>query len=177
MILSHKNCIFNEFNDWVIEQLDHIMVEDNLFYSGYSTIRSRNQIHKEYPDFEKYILNLCDDKDLFIKECWINVNPKNGYQSVHDHSECDVAGTYYVCVPENSGVLKFYNPAPAVETLHRLKPYVEFTSTKVPNNGDIVFWHGYMKHEVTPNMSDDLRVSISFMMDIPETVRWSRFSR
>jgi hypothetical protein len=38
MILSHKNCIFNEFNDWVIEQLDHIMVEDNLFYSGYSRL-------------------------------------------------------------------------------------------------------------------------------------------
>ena len=106
----------------------------------------------------------------------LGINPKGGFQMRHNHCDCDIAGTYYLDVPiGNSGDVYFYHPAPAVETLNRIKPFWPFTHCQVPREQDLYFWPGYQDHEVRMNETEEERWSISFMMAIPQSVREQRF--
>jgi len=172
-----------EYHDQLKESLlsrkSEFCVADNLFNgTGYSTIRSQNRIHNEYPYFRDFI-ETCfaayDDK-LQVTHCWVNINGKGGYQHRHNHAGWDFVGTYYLSVPEsNTGYLSLYNPSPVVEAFHLVRPYHAFTHTHIPTEKDILIWPGYLDHEVTYNHSNEDRWSISFLMSLDEDTRRDRF--
>ena len=152
---------------------------DSLFNgTGYSTVRSHNQIHNDYPYFKDFIESCAqqyDDK-LLITHCWININGTGGYQTRHNHAGWDMVGTYYLSVSEsNTGYLNLYHPSPVVEAYHLTRPYHPFTHTHIPTEQDILIWPGYLDHEVTYNHSDDERWSITFLMSLDEDTRRDRF--
>lgn len=161
------------------ERRDEFCCEANRFYgTGYSTVHTNNQLHKEYPEFEEFVLQKQElfDPDLRFKYCWVNINPPGGYQMRHNHCDCDVAGTYYVDVPVgDSGDLLFSHPATSVETLNRIKPYWPGTHCQIPREQDLYCWPGYQDHEVRTNNTEEDRWTVSFMLEISRTVREQRF--
>ena len=63
----------------LLERRDEICCEENKFYgTGYSTIHTNPDIHKEYPDFNELLLQKQElfDPELRVTHCWVNVNPK-----------------------------------------------------------------------------------------------------
>ena len=169
----------DEFKAKVKSRRDEFAVDHNRFYgTGWSTVHTNSELHKDYPEFMEFLLSKQElfDPELEITHCWVNINPKGGFQMRHNHCDCDVAGTYYLDVPVgNSGDVYFYHPAPAVETLNRIKPFWPFTHCQVPREEDLYFWPGYQDHEVRMNETEEERWSISFMMAIPQSVREQRF--
>ena len=97
-----------EYHDQLKESLlarrHQFCVPDNIFNgTGYSTIRSQNLLHNEYPYFRDYLescIRPYDDK-LVITNCWVNINGHGGYQHRHNHAGWDFVGTYYLQVPED----------------------------------------------------------------------------
>ncbi|KAA3633360.1 MAG: hypothetical protein DWQ08_02015 [Proteobacteria bacterium] len=105
---------------------------------------------------------------------WANVNRNGDYHNVHNHPHSYLSGTYYVVVPSgwppragrddvNPGAISFFDPRPQanmnaiagdgqVEAEHRIDPAA----------GDILLWPAFLHHFVHPNLSDELRISISF---------------
>ncbi len=167
------------FQARLMSRRDEFCVPDNVFYgTGYSTIRSNNKLHKEYPDFGNFINQQisCFDDKLEITHCWVNINPKGAYQIKHNHAFCDMAGTYYLKVPpEDSGYIKFYNPSPAVEAMHIHRPYHPEQHLHIPTETDLLFWPGYLDHEVLYNHSDEERWTVSFLMSLNMLDRMERF--
>ena len=167
------------FQARLMSRRDEFCVPDNVFYgTGYSTIRSNNKLHKEYPDFGNFINQQisCFDDKLEITHCWVNINPKGAYQIKHNHACCDMAGTYYLKVPSgDSGYIKFYNPSPVVEAMHIHRPYHPFHHLHIPTETDLLFWPGYLDHEVLYNYSDEERWTVSFLMSLNMLDRMERF--
>ena len=172
-----------EYHDQLKESLlarrHQFCVPDNIFNeTGYSTIRSQNLLHNEYPYFRDYLescIRPYDDK-LVITNCWVNINGHGGYQHRHNHAGWDFVGTYYLQVPEdNTGYLNVYNPSPIVEAYHLVRPYHAFTHTHIPTETDVLFWPGYLDHDVTYNTGNKERWSISFLLNLDEDVRRDRF--
>jgi len=108
---------------------------------------------------------------LVVKECWANVNDKYAYNQPHTHPNALLSGAYYVQVPKNnSGQFILMDP--------RSQPWVmqpEFQE-QLPGNsqiqqippeeGRLIMFPSWLEHSVGQNLSDGLRVSLSFNIDL-----------
>jgi uncharacterized protein (TIGR02466 family) len=103
---------------------------------------------------------------LEITTCWAIVNGKMAYNSVHNHPNSILSGVYYLQAPENCGGIYFSDPRPASQML--IPPMEEFnlwTYPKVsykPHEGTMLLFPSWLLHGVEMNMSEELRVSLSF---------------
>lgn len=115
----------------------------------------------------------------FRVQAWANVNRFGDYHNLHNHPHAWLSGTYYVQVPEakplpgrsdrNPGAISFYDPRPQANMLAiRSDPQVDPEHRILPRAGEILVWPAFLHHLVHPNLSDELRVSISFNV----VLRW-----
>jgi len=115
----------------------------------------------------------------FHLQAWASVNRFGDYHNLHNHPHSWLSGTYYVQVPEpkplpgrsdrNPGAISFYDPRPQANMLAvRSDPQVDPEHRILPRAGEILLWPAFLHHFVHPNLSDELRVSISFNI----VLRW-----
>jgi uncharacterized protein (TIGR02466 family) len=103
---------------------------------------------------------------LEITTCWAIVNGKMAHNSVHNHPNSILSGVYYLQAPENCGGIFFSDPRPASQML--IPPVEEFnlwTFPKVsykPHAGMMLLFPSWLLHGVEMNMSEELRISLSF---------------
>ncbi len=103
---------------------------------------------------------------LKLNSLWINVLEPMGTHSSHIHPHSVISGTFYVSIPEGSSALRFEDPrlglmmnAPLRKgTRTDQQTFVSVT----PEAGTILLWESWLRHEVPINMSDDVRISVSF---------------
>lgn len=113
---------------------------------------------------------------------WSNVNRFGDYHDLHNHPHSYLSGTYYVAIPERAeedlqsrkdvrpGAITFYDPRGAVNmTAIKGDPHIEAEFTVRPKPGMLLLWPAFLHHFVHPNLSKELRVSISFNV----VLKWS----
>lgn len=150
-------------------------------YPGYTSYASLDDLPERFPEFgalkkhldkaaAKFAKALHWDMDgltLELDALWVNVLGEGGHHSGHIHPGSVISGTYYVCVPEGAGRIKFEDPrlammmaAPqltddAPESARRFV-YVS------PVEGRCLLWESWLRHEVMPSASEEARISVSF---------------
>jgi len=108
-------------------------------------------------------------------QAWANINRRGDYHNLHNHPHSYLSGTYYVAVPEvqrlgenqrqdlNPGAISFYDPRPQANMLAiRDDAQIEAEHRVQPQAGLMLLWPSFLHHLVHPNLSDELRVSVSF---------------
>ena len=105
---------------------------------------------------------------------WPNINRLGDYHDPHNHPYAYLSGTYYVCVPNQQapstsrsdirpGCITFYDPRGTVNmTAIKDDPQIEPEFTVSPKPGMILMWPSFLMHFVHPNLSEQMRISISF---------------
>ena len=102
---------------------------------------------------------------------WANVNGQFNFNAMHIHADALMSGVIYLKVArEDQGVIQFFDaregsPASYWRCFLDLRDETEMTQgvvTVTPREGDILLFPGWLKHWVTPNLTDDMRVSVSF---------------
>ena len=102
---------------------------------------------------------------------WANVNGQFNFNAMHIHADALMSGVIYLKVArEDQGVIQFFDaregsPAAYWRCFMNLPDETEMTQgvvTVTPREGDILLFPGWLKHWVTPNLTDDVRVSVSF---------------
>ena len=91
------------------------------------------------------------DREPILGNMWANINPPGGYNVPHIHPNSLFSGVYYIKAPKNSGRKEGKLP----KELWR-EVYLE------PVEGRIIIFPYYLWHNVTPNKSNDIRISVSF---------------
>lgn len=150
-------------------------------YPGYTSYASLEDLCDRFSVFELLRLQLkqaagafvaaahwdMGDKTLSLDHIWVNVLAPGGVHSGHIHPGSVISGTYYVEVPDDSSRLKFEDPRLA--QMMAAPPLNEFAPPEearffylTPKSGEVVLWESWLRHEVTENMSDTPRVSVSF---------------
>ena len=98
---------------------------------------------------------------------WLNVNPRGGYNSPHQHSDAHLSGVYYVDVPkaksEAGGAIEFLSPHPVrlLSTLIRSQLFSDRVRVQ-PTAGDLLIFPSQLMHWVHPNDSSKPRVTVAF---------------
>lgn len=118
-------------------------------------------IEKEVKDF--YLHGLAIESDIMITQSWVNRNINGGGTHVHYHHNSVISGVYYMDVPDNSTLIKFYKANVDRATVYRLEPdvnpnllkgnpYAQTVSTIPVANNEILLFPSYLPHGV-PNMA------------------------
>ena len=118
----------------------------------------------QYEIFKKEFLTL----KPVLGNMWANINYPSGYNRPHLHPNSLFSGVYWIKAPENSGNLMLYDPRPGVHTTMpdrkkgKLPSAVWREVHYKPRAGMIIMFPAWLWHEVQPNRSQDIRISVSF---------------
>ena len=154
----------------------------NHFLSDiYTTINYNPQLFKEedYKELSHCILSNCrsyykeleidvDSYSFTFTEMWFNISHKGQYQDKHRHPNCLTSGSYYLAVPPNSGALYLHSPLNSQLIVPVKKGTLENTSlvTIEPQENSLILFPSWLEHSVGQNKFDELRISISFNINI-----------
>jgi len=105
---------------------------------------------------------------LEMTQLWANVMPAGTVHSGHIHPLSTISGTVYIDVPQASSGLKFEDPRLAnfMGSIPRKSSKAGARSERYhvlkPEEGHVVLFESWLRHEVPPNPSKGERVSVSF---------------
>src|SRR5688572_19715021 len=148
---------------------------------GYTSYNSLARMHRMSPTFaalekriDKHVRRFANTlefdltgRKLTMTDCWVNVMTRQVVHGLHLHPLATVSGTYYVRTPRGCSGLKFEDPrldrymaAPPRKTRARLENKAWVT---IPaEQGRLVLFESWLRHEVAPNPTEAERISISF---------------
>ncbi len=152
----------------------------NLFESEDPAVQWLRQcVNKTIAD---YLRRLGIDYDVNWRlQGWANVNRAGDYHNLHNHPHSYLSGTYYVRVPTvwpprrgradlDPGAISFFDPRPQANVVAiRNDGQVNPEHRIDPRAGMMLLWPSFLHHLVHPNLSDELRISISFNV----ILKWS----
>ena len=143
--------------------------------NGWHSQTDMNRKH-EYDPLSKELFAM--QEEIFEKEyltqkpvlgnMWANINYPGGFNRPHLHPNALFSGVYWIKAPEKSGKLMLYEPRPGVHTTMpnrkkgKLPPQLWREIHYTPKAGMIVMFPAWLWHEVRPNQSNDIRISVSF---------------
>lgn len=154
------------------------------YRGGYTSYGSISQLHKISTTFEllekeinkhvrKFVRHLEMDinpKELKMSSCWINIMPTNVTHAMHIHPLSVISGTYYVQTPKNCSSIKFEDPRTEAfmaspPRKHDAKIHNQRFHSVQPQEGNVVLFESWLRHEVPANNANKERISISFNYD------------
>jgi uncharacterized protein (TIGR02466 family) len=148
---------------------------------GYTSYCSASRLHQRSPTFallgkridvhvKKFAQVLDFDltrRALVMTDCWINVMTRHVVHGLHLHPLASISGTYYVRTPPGCSGLKFEDPrldrfmaAPPRKSKSRRENQVWVTLPA--EQGNLVLFESWLRHEVAPNPTEAERISVSF---------------
>lgn len=155
-------------------------------YPGYTSYGSLNDLPWRFPAMKTLKTHLDRHVAAFVKDLaydlsgrkitldtlWVNVLAPGGFHTSHIHPHSVVSGTYYVAMPKGAAALKLEDPRLAMMMAappRKAKaPRDRRTFVAAPcEEGSLLLWESFLRHEVPMNGSDANRISVSF------NYRWS----
>ena len=168
---SETRVTFNEdFTSWIlgVKEKDQSVRKSNRGGWQSELYKPDNEMFKplvdEIKEFCKHLpLNI---KNVYIAQWWANVNNKGDWNTIHQHGQYHLSGTYYVKVPKDSGDVVFRDPRPGAIGNIFLNNKFDKGEFKRMNlmEGLLAIWPPYLDHFVEPSKTDEERISISFDM-------------
>tara|TARA_Y100001963_G_scaffold65069_1_gene90627 strand:- start:178 stop:705 length:528 start_codon:yes stop_codon:yes gene_type:complete len=93
-------------------------------------------------------------ENIVVQDYWGHIHEKNMSTASHNHIPSYVSSVLYVKIPKNAGHIVFSSKS---------NPYDNPRSEKFePEEGVYYMFPSFLDHFVTRNMSDDIRISLSF---------------
>lgn len=115
--------------------------------------------------------NISREKSFDDGLLWANINRSGDFNAPHTHPEAILSGAVYLKIAtEDQGQIQFFdardgNPTGQWSCFMQISDRTELTEdlySVTPREGDILFFPGWLRHWVTPNRTDEDRVSMSF---------------
>ena len=118
---------------------------------------------------EKNAFSFCKQLQKFsfsevnINHWWVNINYKNDINWEHTH-EGDLSGVYYINATEECGDLMLRSAAihPTYTSLNSFLLKTYSRKTIKAQNKKLVLFDSTLAHRVLKNLSEELRISVSF---------------
>ena len=169
-----------ELNHYLEKQILKLNKEDPKGVSktnagGWHSTTDMNK-KQEYDPLSKELFNMQDE--IFQKEyltmkpvlgnMWANINPPGGFNRPHLHPNSLFSGVYWIKAPKKSGNLMLYEPRPGVQCTMPNRKEGKLPSQLwrevhyEPKAGTCIMFPSWLWHEVKPNNSNDIRISVSF---------------
>jgi uncharacterized protein (TIGR02466 family) len=173
------------FNNRLLQECQQLRLDDaggqrwsaTNYPGGYTSYNSVNRMHEVSPTFaelqrrlDRHVRSFTSSlefdlaqRELAMTDCWVNIMPRHVVHTLHLHPLSTISGTYYVKTPKGCAGLKFEDPR-----LDRFMAAPPRTGDNRPwviipaEEGSLVLFESWLRHEVAPNPVAAERISISF---------------
>jgi uncharacterized protein (TIGR02466 family) len=149
---------------------------NDLVYEDWKDVHAMSSLFRNIEgQINQYRIDngLREDAYCFIDNWWININSGNSTNIIHVHPLSFFSGVYYVkCDPELHPGICFETPLKVKSAMwtsdiepnenQETNHFTARTWTYAPEVGKLLIFPSWMEHSVGENLTDDLRVSISF---------------
>jgi uncharacterized protein (TIGR02466 family) len=176
---------WHAFNKRLLQECQQLRVDDvggqrwsaKNYPGGYTSYNSVNRMHQVSPTFAELQRRLLRHvgsfasslefdlahRELTMTDCWVNIMPRQVVHTLHLHPLSTLSGTYYVKTPKGCPGLKFEDPRldrfmAAPPRTGASRPWVVIPAEE----GTLVLFESWLRHEVPPNPVAAERISISF---------------
>jgi uncharacterized protein (TIGR02466 family) len=172
----YKTSIINtEYINYFINLLKIQKDKDNINYvsnvGGFQS-KSLNILDKNIKEnlfikpASEYIKQFNKNYKIELLNFWINSNNKNDYNLLHNHTECNISGVYYIKAPESSGRIVFQN-GDLTKMSSKNQFYFDdpnfYSRYFLPvNQYNLILFPSETFHYVEPNRSNEERISVAF---------------
>ncbi|HET7811663.1 MAG TPA: TIGR02466 family protein [Steroidobacteraceae bacterium] len=148
---------------------------------GYTSYSSASRMHQMSPTFaqlqkriDAHVRRFANSLDfdltgrgLEMTDCWVNVMARHVVHGLHLHPLASISGTYYVRTPRGCSGLKFEDPRldrymAAPPRKERARRENQLWVTLPAEQGTLVLFESWLRHEVAPNPTETERISVSF---------------
>ena len=113
---------------------------------------------------------------------WYNTNRYGDHHAPHTHPRAYLSGTYYVRVPPapvsvddpraRPACISFYDPRTSANMITvGSEPDARAVHVVRPSAGTLMMWPSPVQHYVHPNLSEEIRISISFNVTLDRYTR------
>ena len=136
-----------------------------------SRVGWQSKLHKiqQLQPVQNYLdLNL-HTSPLVWSNAWININNTGAYNISHIHANCDYTCIYYLTdqcsdlVLEHPHLYEQHNAIQAITDEQLIEQHnIKMVHKLQPSKGDLLIFPAYVPHRVEPNISTNLRISISW---------------
>jgi uncharacterized protein (TIGR02466 family) len=157
-----------DYRDYILEMSTREPSEKKSNFGGW---QSRDNIHETEGIFRELtsalnkvaneILKDQGHRPVEVKEMWANVNGRHCCNGAHIHSGI-LSGVFYLQVPKDSGRLVLINPAVRSDG----RSLRESNYPIQPEKLACILFPSWLEHYVEPNLSDEVRISLSFNVDV-----------
>ena len=184
-----KHAGWRVFNNRLLQECRQLRLDDvggrrwsaKNYPGGYTSYNSVSRMHQVSPTFaelerriRRHVRSFAatlefdlTQRELSMTDCWVNIMPRQVVHGLHLHPLATVSGTYYVKTPKGCAGLKFEDPrldrfmaAPPRIANPRAdnRPWIVIPAEE----GALVLFESWLRHEVPPNPVSAERISISF---------------
>ena len=132
---------------------------------------------EEYNPLTKELFNM--QEEIYKKEhlslkpvlgnMWANINYPGNYNRPHLHPNALFSGVYWIKAPPQSGNFMVYDPRTGVQVTMPSRKNEKNLPSELwrevhyePKAGTCLMFPAWLWHEVKPNESNDIRISVSF---------------
>ena len=129
---------------------------------------TKELFNMQYEIYQKEYLSL----KPVLGNMWANINYPGCYNRPHIHPNALFSGVYFIKTPQKSGNLMVYDPRPGVQMTMPTRKQGEIKNSYPhelwrevhyePVAGRCIMFPSWLWHEVKPNESNDIRISVSF---------------
>ena len=125
---------------------------------------TKELFNMQYEIYQKEYLSL----KPVLGNMWANINYPGCYNRPHVHPNALFSGVYWIKAPQKSGNFMVYDPRPGVQMAMPDRKQKKLPSEYwrevhyEPRAGTAIMFPAWLWHEVKPNQSNDIRISVSF---------------
>ena len=118
---------------------------------------------------KSYLYDTCLISDTMMPELvtsWVNLHTKGDWAQIHNHTNSIVSGVWYLSTTPNSGNFLVHTDnklfGNVLDFPRKDNLFNSNDCAFLPQNGDLILFPSNLKHNVTPNRSDEERLSLAF---------------
>lgn len=173
LMICGKKYEFNSSEKKYISELEMIDNIGNLMSKNDRVLDSKELsdlklfIDEQIFNFKKNLLHIKDENEIYITQSWVNNSSSNQYHPKHKHPNSVISGVMFFDEDDGKDLapIRFHRTLEMFPLNFSFDELNEFNASARefdPASGMLMLFPSLLEHDVDKNMSDRMRVSISF---------------
>ena len=162
----------------VFDRTDNMLSKNQNILLEPEFAEIKHHVDTAMKDYTYNVLQIDPELKLKLVCSWAVVGGPNSMTPKHIHQNSIFSGVFYIKSPENAGNLLLSHPLSiptcVSSTIRPLFKENNIFNSKIfahkPNDCDIIIFPSHVEHEVTRNMSGELRCCIAFNYFVEGTI-------
>ena len=156
-----KNVEFSFHEKWGTHYLTDLNFQSDLLHKMPVFSKELSKHIEQYCNTMKFY----EKTRIEVVSSWFSKFLKGNHGHIHNHKGSDISGVYYHQTSGDDGNIFFTTPNPFTEVG---ECWSSVRHNHEPKEGKLLIFPGWLRHGITTNLTNNIRISFSFNLKVHE---------